>query len=111
MKNNKILIITILTMIVLCTLLSGCGNRAWFSESIENEFYYIVIKDGDECVLHEIKKWADYESDALFVETKCCDNMIMTSYYSATLYKEIPNLNGITKCWEMDLSDIDCLII
>lgn len=95
---RKILIITILTMIILCTLLSGCGNKAWFSESILNEFYYIVIKEGDEYILHEVKKWADYDSDALFVETKCCDNMIMTSYNSATLYKEIPNLTNIKIC-------------
>lgn len=102
MKNNKILIITVLTAIILCSLLSGCGNRAWLSESIKNEFNYIVIKEADGYIIHEVKKWADYESDALLIETKCCDNIIMTSYNEAVLYKEIPNLNGITKCWEME---------
>lgn len=100
-KNNKVLILLLIT-IILCLLLSGCGNRAWLSESIKNEFNYVVIKEADVYVVHEVKKWADYESDALLIETKCCDNIIMTSYNEAVLYKEIPNLNGITKCWEME---------
>lgn len=100
-KNNKVLILLLIT-IILCSLLSGCGNRAWLSESIKNEFNYVVIKEADVYVVHEVKKWADYESDALLIETKCCDNIIMTSYNEAVLYKEIPNLNGITKCWEME---------
>lgn len=98
MKNNKILIITILATIILCSLLSGCGNRAWISESIENEFNYVVIEEADGFIFHEIEKWADYQSDSLFIKTKCCDNIIMTSYNEAVLYKEIPNLTNIKMC-------------
>lgn len=98
--NNKILITAILMVIVLCALLSGCGNRAWFSESVKNEFYYVLTKEKDIYILHKVKKWADYESDALLIETECCNNIIMTSYNEAVLYKEIPNLDGIIKCWE-----------
>lgn len=100
MKNNKILITIILATIVLCSLLSGCGNRAWFSESVKNEFNYVLVKEGDSYILHKVKKWADYESDSILIETECCDNIFMTSYNVAILYKEIPDLNGITKCWE-----------
>ena len=100
MKNNKILITIILATIVLCSLLSGCGNRAWFSESVKNEFHYVLVKEGDVCVLHKVKKWADYESDSILIETECCNNIFMTSYNVAVLYKEIPNLDGIIKCLE-----------
>ena len=99
MKNNKILI-TILVTIILCSLLSGCGNRAWFSESVKNEFSYVLVKEGDSYVLHKVKKWADYESDSILIETECCNNIFMTSYNVAVLYKEIPDLDGIIKCLE-----------
>ena len=98
-KNNKALILFIIT-IILCLLLSGCGNRAWFSQTVKNEFYYVLTKEKDIYILHKVRKWADYESDALLIETECCNNIIMTSYNEAVLYKEIPNLDGIIKCWE-----------
>ena len=96
---KKFLIIMII--VLLCATLCSCGNRAWVSESVKNEFYYVVINEGDQIVLHKVSKWADYESDALYVETSCCHNRIVTSYNKATLYKEKPtylNLLSITEC-------------
>lgn len=97
MKNNKILIITVLTAIILCSLLSGCDDS--YDQTSTNVFKYAVIESGEYCIIHEID-WEYSDYGLIRMKTECCGNVIKTN--NVVLYKEIPNLNGITKCGEME---------
>lgn len=95
MKNNKILIITVLIVIILCLLLSGCDDS--YDQTSTNVFKYAVIESGECCIIHEVD-WRSVDYGTIRIKTKCCCNVIEAT--TIVLYKEMPNLNGITKCWE-----------
>lgn len=92
MKKRIILIlVVVLIAIQFITMLTACGNRAWISDSVQNEFNYLVIKEADgEYHIHKIKKWADSETESFTVLTECCGNYIWGSVNNAYLYKGFP---------------------
>lgn len=95
MKNNKILITIILLTFILCLLLCACNN---FTEETSMDILkYAVIESGGHYIIHEID-WSAPGYCSIRIKTKCCGNVIEAT--NAVLYKEMPDLNGITKCWE-----------
>ena len=87
---KKLVLVFVLVMVF---LVSGCGNSGNLTEGLNtasNTFNYILTQEAGEYRLHHIRRWKDSESDALGVNTLCCDNQFWTSYNSAILYTDMP---------------------
>lgn len=98
---KKILCVVLLVVMAgVAGMLTACGNRAWVSDSFQNEFNYVVMQEADGVWrIHKIKKWADSESESFCVLTECCGNYIWGSANNAFLYKNLPYyLEGIQQC-------------
>lgn len=99
-KMKKILCVVLLVVCV-AVMLTACGNRAWVSDSFQNEVNYVVMQEADGVWrIHKIKKWADdSQSESFCVLTECCGNYIWGSANNAFLYKNPPYyLEGIQQC-------------
>ena len=99
---KKILYVVLLVVMAgVAVVLTACGNRAWVSESFQNEVNYVVMQEADGVWrIHKIKKWADdSQSESFCVLTECCGNYIWGSANNAFLYKNLPYyLEGIQQC-------------
>ena len=58
---KKILCVVLLAVMAgVAVMLTACGNRAWVSESFQNEVNYVVMQEADGVWrIHKIKKWED----------------------------------------------------
>ena len=91
-------IFCILLAAVALMALTGCGNMDVFDTNYTMN--YIVIREGNECTLHQVESWSDSESDSVTVRTACCGNYIWTSVNNATLYENEPAATAYTHVCE-----------
>ena len=74
--------------------LSGCSNKRMMN--LNNRAGYVVIEEGNNFVLHEVKSWVNESNNIITITTDCCNNNIWTTHENAVLYKEKPSENAYT---------------
>ena len=83
-KVSKLWIVGILAFFMCGLCVTGCEtNQSWFDTSYK--FDYALVNEKGTWVKYEIKKWDDYENDAICIWTKD-GKVIYTSMNNVVLY-------------------------